>query len=80
MCLQNKYGDMLNQVTHMDTISRPVTSNSMYSMISKKKTYEEKHMKSKNTILLPESKYGVFLDSTTNNQAGSTWNVPSQPR
>ena len=34
--LQNKYGEMLNQVTQFDTVSRPYTPNSMYSMVSKK--------------------------------------------
>ena len=36
MYLHNKYGEMMNQVTYMDTVSRPYTSNSMHSMVSRK--------------------------------------------
>ena len=61
----------------MDTVSRPFTSNSMYSMVSKKVPHQNEEMtkQHKPMVLLPESKYGAFLDSTQN-QAGSTWNVP----
>ena len=76
--LQNKYGDMLNQVTQFDTISRPVTANSMYSMISKKPQVKDDET-SPMLRPLPESKYGNLLD-TAQGQAGSTWNVPPPPK
>jgi len=78
MYLQNRYGEMLNQATQMDTISRPFTANSMYSLMSRKHTPKENTL---DTLAVPklnvisESKYGNYLDSSQN-QAGSTWNVP----
>ena len=79
MYLQNKYGDMLNQVTHMDTVSRPYTSNSMYSMVSKNRPHhnEEANKQHRQITIHPEPKYGTFLDSTQT-QAGSTWNIPAR--
>ena len=76
--LQNKYGEMLNQVTQIDTVSRPFTANSVYSLLSRK------HSPNSNVIdklvvpklnVITESNYGNFLDGSQN-QAGSTWNVP----
>lgn len=67
---------MMNQVTYMDTISRPYTSNSMYSMISKKKNISPEELQSRLPLLnvISESRYGEFLDSNVN-QGGSQWHI-----
>ena len=71
---------MLNQVTQLETVSRPYTSHSMYSMVSKKTPNQvEEQPKSPQLNIIAESKYGTFLDCTQN-QAGSTWNVPPPPK
>ena len=59
---QNKYGDMLNQVTKIDIVSRQFTSNSMYSMTSKKVPFhnEETIIQYNLMVLLSEYKYKHF--------------------
>lgn len=73
--LHNRYGEMLNQVTQMETVSRPFTANSMYSMMSK----NDMNPSTPKLNVIAESKYGNFLDSSQN-QAGSTWNVLQPPK
>ncbi|CAI2365342.1 unnamed protein product [Moneuplotes crassus] len=79
MYLNNKYGEMLNQATQLDTVSRPFTANSMYSLISRKHSRNDAKVEKANipTInVIPENKY-MNINESPQHQAGSTWNVPS---
>jgi len=63
----------------MDTISRPYTAHSVYSLVSRKTPIQnEDNLAVPRLDVIAESKYGNFLD--TQNQAGSTWNVPPPPK
>lgn len=77
MYLHNKYGEMLNQVTQLETISRPFTANSNRSAFSRKHSPNEVVMEKMGLPkinVLPEPKF-KYIDSNPK-QSGSSWNVP----
>ncbi|CAI2366416.1 unnamed protein product [Moneuplotes crassus] len=79
MYLQNKYGEMLNQVTQLDTVSRPFTANSMYSALSRKPSRRQSKLEKVSipTITVIPEKKTINFRGSPQVQAGSTWNVPS---
>lgn len=79
MYLQNKYGEMLNQVTQLDTVSRPFTANSMYSALSRKPSRRQSKLEKVSipTITVIPEKKTINFRGSPQNQAGATWNVPS---
>jgi hypothetical protein len=75
--LQNKYGEMLNQVTQMDTISRPFTPKTIYSIVLKKAVVANDKLPIVSNIN-SDPKYGTYLGPS--HQSGSNNNSPSPKR